>query len=173
MPQFSFISLHILKRRASAFLVCFFWIIGLLIGVFLHEQTGAATTMFSRAAVLHPPLIRLCIIRLIPFILLTFCSAFSLSYISFAIIFSKALLYSYCASGIALVFSSAGWLIGMLFLFSDFVAIVLLLWFSARNIAKNRSSLKFDFLLCAVIVLSVCCIEHRVVSPYLIMLLNT
>lgn len=173
MPRISFISLRILRRRVSTLLVGFSWIAGLLAGLTLSVQSAEAAGMFSRVAILHPQLIHLCIVRLIPFLLLAFCSVFSLSYISFAIVFSKALLYSYCATGIALLFTSAGWLIGLLLLFSDFIAIVLLLWFSVRNIATKGSSLKIDFLLCAVIILVACCIEHKVVSPYLIMLFNT
>ncbi len=173
MPQFSFITSHILKRRASSFLVCYFWITGLLVGISIYRQDSAISNMFSCAAMLDPPLFRLFAVRIIPFILLALCSAFSFKYISFAILFIKALLYGYCASGIVLVFTSAGWLIGLLFLFSDFVASVLLLWFSVRNVVKKNSSLMYDFLLCAIIVSAVCLFDYKVVSPYLIMLLST
>ena len=161
------------KNRTSTFFVGLSWIVGLFIGGALTIEPFNITTAFSSVALLNPSLVQLCLIRIIPFFLIAVCSAFSLSYLSIGIIFSKALLYGYCSSGIIQSFASAGWLILFLLLFSDFIAIVFLLWFSIRNMTRKRNSLKFDLLFCVTIVLVACYIECRAVSPYLIMLLNT
>lgn len=163
------------KRRLSLLIISSVWIAGLFFGLLFAMQSAAASreAVFLTAAREAPSLLRLCAVHLIPLFATAVCAAFCLNFITLLIVFSKALLYGYCLCGITLTFASAGWLIRLLFLFSNSISVVLLLWFSIRNTAAKRASLKIDLLFSLIIIFIICCIDFYTVSPYLMMLLNT
>lgn len=149
------------------------WIIGLLLGCYLGFQSAEESALIIHNIILVPAsFIRLFFALFLPFVLSAFFIRLSVPLLSLFIVFIKAISVGCCSCGMLVVFSSAGWLIRFLLLFSDSLVIVLLLWFWIRNIAGDRRKFYFDLLLCSVLVFFISCIDYFAVSPFLATLFN-
>lgn len=154
-------------------LIACIWIIGFLFGCYLGWQLTDSGTLLIRNAVWFPSsFFSLYFVLFLPFVLSAIFIRISAPLLSLVVVFLKALSVGCCACGVIVAFSSAGWLIRSLLLFSDSLIVVLLLWFWIRNIAGDRKKLSTDVFLCAVISFIISCIDYFAVSAFLAALLN-
>lgn len=88
------------------------------------------------------------------------------------VIFLKAFGYMYCYFCITYSFGSAGWLVRAFLLFSDTVAIILLLHFVYRFAAGDNTELLRSFRSAMIVLMLAGCLDYYIISPYIMMLIN-
>ena len=154
-------------------LVSFVWILGFLIGNYFASQTADIHhLLLHNIAFCSVSFLGLYFALFFPFILSAFLIRSPVQSFTLLIVFAKALSIGFCACGIMIAFSSAGWLMRSLLLFSDSLIVILLLWFWIRNYTYEISKLNTDLSICAVLSFIISCIDYFAVSPFLEALLN-
>ena len=163
---------NIVIHNRQLTLICICWVAGLISGclITVPSEPDASGAIFSLVQS-RPSLLQLCGLRLLPVIALALCV--KLRPVALFVIWGKGMLFGFCLSDIARTFSTAGWLVQSLLLFSDFVAIVVFLWFGIRNIGSKKQTMYFDAIFCLNSVSIACVIDYKAVSPYLMMLLDS
>lgn len=144
------------------------WILGLLIGLFLaiclpdESRYLVHTLVYSRVST-----VGLLINLFLPIILsaIVWKLKFPALFLLFA--FIKAISYGFCFYVITYIYHEAGWFLRWLFLFSDTVLSVLLLWFWFRNINAINKQGRKDVCICSILVLLISLLDIYYVSPFL------
>ena len=161
------------KGNIHILLISVNWITGFLFGCYLGSQlTDTGVSVMHNVVSCPLSFFSLYFVLFFPFVVSAVFIKLSQPLLSLLVTFAKALFVGYCSCGILIVFSSAGWLIRSLVLFSDSLIIILLLWFWIRNIAGDGNKFKSDIILCAVLSFAISCIDYFAVSPFLEALLN-
>lgn len=135
----------LLRRKYASPVLAFFWISGLMSGVFLffaadrpiHPQLHLA----AGSPVSFPALMG---IALLPLLICALAVYLDQHWMIFVCAFGKALLFSHVSVGIWTAFGSAGWLVRLLFLFSDTMMCGLwyLFWLSCLH-GTHRSPVRW------------------------------
>lgn len=157
------------RRRIDPFYLyfSFAWLAGLVAGVLTATQSttihNSLTQLLSYS--------RLSVIGFLaslslPFLLSAIFFKMSLFCLVIPLIVWKAFSYGWCVCAILISFADAGWLLSRLFLFSDSIVTVLLLWFWVRCLDMKNNRRQVDLLLCLVITLAIGCIDCCVISPF-------
>jgi hypothetical protein len=107
-----------------------------------------------------------------PFLLTAFAVFISNWWLVPCLAFCKALLFSYHACIVSTAFSSAGWLIRYLLLFTDACTIPILLWCWMCLSRLPRRKALCQTGLCAAIALTIGMTDICFVSPFLVMLIS-
>lgn len=126
-------------RKNSGFFLALSFLLGTVAGLFLFYCTGES--MFSLMCTVYSDrisIVDLLIPFLLPFSFSAFAVYFSFPRALYAICFFKTALYFFLSCAVACSFGSAGWVIRLLFLFSDICFLVLLYWYWMRHISGQR-----------------------------------
>ncbi len=108
-----------LHFRWNCQMLAVFWIFGTICGIFLFLYAGTPVfSLMRRMPLASVSIVSLLGIGLIPFLFTAYAVYVSKRRLIFLICFCKACLYAFIAAGIYAVFSSAGWLMYGLLLFS-------------------------------------------------------
>ena len=152
--------------------LCAAWLPGLLIGCTVGVSTGAAFAPYLRAAyITRVSFVGSLFALLIPLLLSVVMErCFNYSFV-LPVAFVKAFLFSVSVTACILASGSAGWLICRLLLFSDFLSILVLLWFWFRTLHKKQIS-KQELLMACICILFVGMLDYFVISPYLVSLFH-
>lgn len=165
---------HIISRHSRAvslLLLASFWTTGLLIGYTVAAKTSISLLM--RAFTLERvSIVGLVLVTILPLILSAAAYRLSVPYFILPIAFIKAFLFSFCACALALVYTDAGWLARWLYIFSDSLMVIFLLWFWVRNIPNVKGSVQKDFVICLIAASLLISIDYFIVSPFSVMLFN-
>lgn len=159
-------------RIRQILLICC-WICGLLLGI--HYASQADDTYFllmHTACASRVSITGLLAAVFLPFLFSAFAVYISHPELLLAICFLKAASFSCSSYGLMLVFENAGWLVRLLFQFSDYCMMPILLWFSARHIARQEKLLWQDLLICGLWMLIVGALDYCIVSPFLVGLID-
>lgn len=157
----------------SFFSLFLLWCAGLLIGsVFAQRDSNILLSLVNTIGSSAISCIGLFFILFLP-IFVSFCSFyFHAPFLIFTLCFVKGITYSYCVSGIMLVFGSASALMHLLLLFSDSSLLILLFWLWIRNVGCNSSRYKADIGICASFMLLIYLLDIFLVSPFCVRLMN-
>lgn len=159
---------HYWYRKASIPLLAFFWCVGLLFGalsaICAGEQTISLMRTLPQGGV---SIVSLLVSQSLPFLISAYAVYIHLPWLLFPIAFGKAFTFSLCASLITVTYSSAGWLLRLLLMFSDLALCPLLILFWVRHIRNDRK-LKWQELLAFAVAVVVCVyVDQTFVSPFL------
>ncbi len=158
-------------KRCIIFL-SLFWAAGSLLGACLSASVSTHITLdLRRLLYVQPSLIRMVFVSLFPLLLTVFCLHFSLSLPIYLIAFVKSALYSFSLCYLLLSYRSSGWLLHALFLFSQSVTAVLLIWFWICSI-DNCSVVRRETAISVSVITAVCMMNCCIVSPFLSSLFN-
>lgn len=161
------------QRRNRVFLLAVLWIAGLLSGAFAAINGGDVFLLWMRAADFgRVSIVSLTVSLFLPFLLSALAVLISQPWLIFPICFLKAFSFSFCAGGTLIVFSSAGWLVCALLLFSGWCLLPALFWFWLRRLNGSARSLLPDALVCAALCFLIGSIDRCMVSPFLAMLIE-
>ncbi len=159
--------------KNPARLVFTLFITGLLLGVFIARNSIASlsqivltTSHFS--ATVSGLIASLCL----PLLLSVIAVYYSFPAAIVPICLIKAFAFGYCSCVVLLSFQCAGWLVRLLFLFSDSLIVVPLLWFWLRHIDGTKVHLKQDTVLCLLAALIIGFLDYVCISPFLALLLQ-
>ena len=159
-------------RIRQILLVCC-WICGLLLGI--HYASQADDTYFllmHTATITRVSITGLLAAVFLPFLFSAFAVYILRPELLLVICFLKAASFSCCSFGLMRAFESAGWLVRLLFQFSDYCMIPVLLWFSVRHIVVQKNPLWKDLLICGSWMLVVGVLDYCIVSPFLVGLID-
>ena len=145
-------------------------------GTFLGCCCGANT------ATIIPPLVHSLVVRrasfvgmlisvFLPLLLTILFSYFSLLIFLLILSFVKAFVFSFTTCCIFYTFGSSSWLLQILLLSSDSIAVILLFWLWIDVLMRRKTTLSILFTFFAIIGV-VCAVDYFAISPFLISLLH-
>ncbi len=161
-------------RKDSRRYLAFSWVSGLAGGCLAYLLGGESLHALMRGVLYAPvSIVGILCVSLLPFLLSAY--AVFLSNLSFLlpICFLKAWLFSQISLGIYQAFSSAGWLMRILLLFSSWTSLPILYWFWLRYLSPEHRASTLEALLACSLLLLVGSIHIRVISPFLVCLIET
>ncbi len=145
--------------------VCF---AGFLLGVvFGPKERGILFSLMIPAVSLKPSIISLLGISILPFFLCAIAFMNQTPAFALPVVFLKAFLFTYIGIGIYGAFSDCGWMIRLLFLFSESVSLPLLLGFCCHYVCGSR---KLSFAAVAYLASTIfftVAIDYLYISPFL------
>lgn len=170
----SFFRIHFLQypRRVAAIILALAFCMGLLLGAYIATLTDPSYFLMMRTAVSS----RVSITGLLPALLLPFLfSAFAV-YLSqiwllIPIAFTKAFFFSFLSTGFLILSPGSGWLMRMLFMFTDCLSLPVLCWFWLRACGGEGVSLR-GVLSVFLVISGIGCLDFQFISPFLVSLLS-
>lgn len=154
--------------KLSVFLLAMLWCLGLILGVVVSSSAGEAFSSLMRLAFRSPvSIVSLLIVTLLPFLLTAVAVFFSKTWLFFPICFLKAFSYGYAMHAIVLSYGTSGWLIQLILIILDSLAMTVLLWLWIRHIAGRQQTFRIDGAVCAAVLLATAFTEYYFVSPFL------
>ena len=158
-------------RRNRFFLACT-WIFGLISGAVCSVHSGIFLTSLMRTAV-HGSvsIVGLMSAGLLPLLFSAAAVFISKIWLLIPVAFCKAFLYAYFAAGLMAAYGNAGWLVRILFMFSDYVMLPVLWWYWMSVLdGRDRLFYRKSAVACAA-ALMIGCFDFYIVSPFLASLL--
>ena len=153
------------KRRLLVVSLLFTWMCGILLGYLFYEPS--LFPMMRSVIVIPVSIVGLVSCMFLPLL----CSCFSIlldkPIIILIVCFIKAVSFGFSCAMLTQMFSSAAWMIRLLFLFSDscFCVILLILWF--RRFTKPCIHGLNDFLVCFLLAIGIAVADGYMISPFL------
>ena len=161
-------------RRYCALLLALCWLAGIVSGILLAAVADTSIGSLMCRAVYSPvSIVGIFSILLLPFLFSALAVYIFKPWLLYVIAFFKGISVSYVACGMLLAFSSEGWLLCQLLMFSDLVGLPLLFWYWLCHLGREceyssaRSFFVFS-LLFLIGSIDICC-----VSPFLAKLINS
>lgn len=165
------LSKHLFRYRMA--ILAFFWIVGLLCGVFFASAVKDFVFPQMRSfAYVRVSIAGLVAVLAFPLAISAVAVYLNVPVFLFPICFFKAFSFGCCLYSISVAFGDAGWLVRLLLLFSDSCMIVPLLWFWCRHQTGKRASIKRDLAVCTSFAALIGVTDYYLVSPYLVELMN-
>lgn len=155
----------------AAICLAFFWSLGLIIGSYagLHGSATYLQTLYL-ATGSDLTISGLIICLLLPFALCMYTAYKGKKWLLISMAFLKALCVSYRSAALYSVFDSAGWLIRILFQFSDLSTLGIFCWFCIRCMTNDLR--KADYGICTAAYILAGLFDYCIVSPFLVMLID-
>lgn len=162
-----------LPRRFLAVVLAFAWCAGLLLGAFTAGFADDSFFSTMRAALdCRVSISGLMAVTLLPLLFSAFAVFISCNWLLIPIAFLKAFSFSYMGAGLMAAFGDSGWLLMLLWMFSDcfVVPLLLWLWISACSATRETALRRTAALLPALIGIGY--LDLQFVSPFLVNLLS-
>lgn len=157
------------RKRYLAFCFAFGCILGIL--------TACATTpncllLMRRILAVPVSIVGGMAVWLLPFLITAFAVYKLPAWCILPIAFCKAFSYGFVLQLIYTAFPGAGWLIRSVFLITDSVSVLLLYRLWLRYIEGKMPFVLRDFAICFCILSALTVLDHCLLSPFLVMLIN-
>ncbi len=133
-------------RNVNRYLLAFFWCLGVICGIFLSCSVDDRSYSLIRSIPYgNISAISVLVHTVLPFLFSTFALCFNWSGLFLLICFCKAAFLSFLSFGYILINPSTGWILCCLFVFRNFLHLPLLYCFWLRCFEERR---KFSFAVC-------------------------
>ena len=157
-----------ISRNAVTVVLSLVFLAGLIYGTYLSLFVDPSVFSLMRmSASCHVSIVGFLSALLLPVAFSAFAIYISCVPLLFLVAFLKAFVFSFLSSGFLLALGDSGWLLRILFMFSDLASLPLLCWLWMHICNNGRGS----NLRCAVVVLFVICgigyLDYYCVSPFL------
>ncbi len=173
MHKTSVLNLQISQATTSRIQLSALWILGLAAGIVLAFQTDSAFHALMRRAFASPvSIVGFAVVFGLPFLFTAFAVMISQPGILLLAAFGKAFSFGFIACTLELAFAPAGWLLRLLFLFSDLASLPALLWLWQRGLEPEKPQFWRDALCYGVFCFLVGSLDYYIVSPSLVMLIS-
>lgn len=173
MDRFLFTRFLSFRCKESVFYLALSWILGLIFGAsFGLASENISTTAMHRALISTPSFPGLLSAAMLPALFSAFAVYISKPVLLIPIAFCKAFLFSYLSLEVLTAFGSAGWLIHLLFLFSDTLMLPLLWSFWLKTEHHDRNSTLCCTVPVLITALMIGSIEYCFISPFLAHILS-
>lgn len=159
------------RRKASRSYLAFSWLAGLVCGCLAWLWAEDSAIPLMRSVLFAPVSIvgTLCV-PVIPILISAYAVFLSNFVLLLLTCFGKAFLVSFTALGISRMYTSAGWLMQMLLLFSSWTSLPILYWFWLR-ISEHAANVWEAVFLCSLLIL-LGSIHYGIISPFLVRLIG-
>lgn len=160
-------------RKGFRFYLAFSWMAGLICGSAV--AASAETPLFSlmRGALYAPvSIVGVLCVSVLPILFSAYAVFLSNFALLLPICFTKAFLFSFVSLGISWAFASAGWLMKILLLYSDWTSLPILYWFWLRSLSPYRSVGLWETILAFTLMGLLGSIHFSIISPFLVRLIG-
>ena len=155
--------------RSFIFKLTVSWMLGLLLGtLFALGLDPSFLSLMRRLLTLPMSIVIRLILAVLPFLICTYALMLRRQEIVLAVLFCKAFSFSVLAVSVLLIFSSAGWLVFPMLLFSDLLLVPMLCWFCLQD---GRSLMRDHIISLGVAVIAVL-IHYFAVLPFVAELID-
>lgn len=161
------------SRKPSTIVLAFVLCVGYFLGAVLALLSDQFSVSLMHTAVLsRGSIVSILSVLLLPFLFTAFAVFVRRYQLLVPIAFFRAVIFSYVCSVIVCIYGSSGWLILLLFLFSDCASLPVLCWLWVRSISSREQKLLRNIFYVFVPLLGIVYLDYRFVSPFLVMLLS-
>lgn len=155
------------RKWGSAFLALS-WCIGLLTGAVLFRCAGTSLPSLMRLAVSgQVSIISLFSSILLPFLFSAIAVYFSAPWLLAVVCFFRTCLFSFISCGLLAAYGGAGWLVQLLFMFSEPAGLVILYWYCLRHMTSRRGFSLRETALVFTVITVLGSVEYCFISPFL------
>ena len=154
-------------RKYATHILALAWTLGLVFG-FCAIAAGLLSPAFGQAIKLPPSLFSIISVLLLPIVVSLLAVFAGQRWLIYPLAFLKALTFAYVGWSVVITFGSAGWLIRLLFMFSDCACVPLLWWFWNRALKLEFDALLPASLSAGLTVLGIGIVDYGVVAPFLV-----
>lgn len=162
-----------IHQHLNNFSLILAWIAGEVIGYFVGSQVPDTVISLMRAPTFgRVSIVWLFFSAIFPFLLSIAALRLSLKRLLTSLVFLKAygFVYSICCLGFA--FGSAGWLMQLLYFFTDTLCTLIFLWFILTYPKFSKARQYHRLLLCLASTTGLVCFDYFAIMPLVLMLLN-
>lgn len=161
-----------LLRKLPVFLLAFCWIGSILLGIYLGSDASVFNALMYRAFCSPVSIVGLVSVLLLPFLFSAFAVYIARPSLLLAVCVWKGFSFSFLSVGLLRIFSSGGWLLRQLLMFSSLCQLSVLYWFWIHHISGERKfSLGKAVAVVALFVL-IGCADYCCISPFLASIIN-
>ncbi len=146
------------------------WIVGVICGGCLADSSLLSGISMMRVFTEDVSIVRYLLALFIPYTLTFTAIVISAKYLICCLSFLKAFTYSFCVFYILKSFEGFGWLVKLLFLFSDGISVVVLLFVWIRVLTNDIN--RGDIALTIPLMAAICFVDIYLVIPYMASLFN-
>lgn len=143
------------------------WTAGLISGIAFSYATEAISSLMRGTLAFPVSIVGLGAVIVLPYLITAFAGFTSQLWILMPLALCKAFSFGACIAAIDLAFSSAGWLIRMLLMFSELAAIPFLLYLWLRFLAGDDQGFRRCTALFAAFSVLIGSIDFWVIAPFL------
>lgn len=161
-----------LWSRFCKHLLALCWCLGLLLGILAASASDDLVSMMRRSLSCPVSIPGLLAATVLPFLLSAYAVSLSEPWLLLPICMVKAFGFGFCAFGVSLAFGSAGWLVRLLFLFSDVCVIPVLFFYWLRHIRGDAARSYRDLVCCLIAAVAIGAMDLYFVSPFLVKLIE-
>jgi len=159
--------------RYAYCIILFIWVIGLSVGTQFCRGDPALVSSLMRAALeSHVSIVGLFCVLFLPLMFSALAVYKSSPWLLLLTVAAKAICFGFAFTAVGYAFENAAWIVRILLLFSDFVGIVLLLWFSLRHSPRQRASFLSDLTGCICVGFLTGAIDLGLISPFAVALIK-
>ena len=162
----------ILRRiRHPAFALFFTGAFGLLFGTLLAANADTSVFALMRRVEFSPVSIVMCLAaQLLPFLIAAYAASISRLWLLCASCGCRLFSFAYTGALIWIAYGTAGWLVRLLFLFSDILLVPWLCWFCFRRVIREYEEKK-DLCICMGMTVIATLIDCLFISPFMVKIL--
>ncbi len=153
--------------KFSTIFLAFCWCTGLFLGCYLPQYLDHSYFSLMHKAVNRSVSIVGLFAVLVPFLISAIAVYFSQTWLIFPICFFKSFSFAFIAACVTIAFSSSGWLVRSLLLFTDILSAPVVLGYWLRLVKTPANKAFQDSAVCAAICAIFCSLDYFVVSPFL------
>lgn len=165
--------LHLSAHTVSWGLFCIAWLAGIVCGGIIATQVSEPYLLMMRGVTTSPVSITGLLAALfLPFLFIAFSVYISRPRLIYLVCFFKACSFMIIGFSVMRAYGSAGWLVRLLFQFTDGGMMAMLCWFACRHLDGSKTGLWVDTAICAVCAICLGCIDYCYVSPFLALLIE-
>ncbi len=163
---FRFFSANKLHIRVC--ILAFFWVAGFLLGVLFAALNGIKyASMVISCAQQNNSLVIILLAQFTTLLFFWLACYRKLHLLIYIFCFFKMLIFGFCAESVYSVFSSAGWLVSFLMLFSQVITSVPVFWLAMKVVRNDISCRSTAWLWLLLMFVAVSAIDCFSVSPLL------
>lgn len=173
MTQKYYSEIYQLIRKHHQILLALSWCTGMVCGILLFVyDSGSLLSLMRSSVICSVSIVGLIYTVMLPFLFSAFAVLLFGAASLLLICFMKACFFSFVSFGIYYSFGSAGWLISGLLMLTDAVTSVLLYVFWLRILSGRCRSPFWDTLLFCLFGVIFGSIDHCIISPFLVSLIE-
>ncbi len=163
--------IHKLNKPHTLFIIM--WLLGLSLGTFTAAFVDDSVIYLMRPTLSgRVSFFRHFAAMCLPFLFAAYAVAIEKTWLLWILGLVKAFGFSFCGYYLCYAYGSAGWLVRLLYLFTDICTVPVLIWFCLRHTDAPKPSAKRDVAICIALVLIAVSLDFFVISPFWADLLN-
>lgn len=166
MRVMHYLKLQIFRQRTCKALLCFCWILGMVLGAVFSAGADSTFLLLMRRTDFSVSIVGLLLVAMLPFLFTAYAVFLSNRFLIIIFAFLKAFSFSYCLFGLSVVFGNGFWLAWIILMFSDLGTLPVLMWLWIHCLGPSERSLRTKFICCLSVSALVVMVDYWMISPF-------